>query len=500
MMSEVRDADQPICISERTQLTKKSDAENDLEGANHTAPSHRQPVTFASKYRLYKDAPIEATGCAIDVYARSSIFMSTFFVGPALLKLATQQAVDMSGCLAEDEGYDECEEGSRIYGFKPSSLLTNMGTIASLLSVSLIPFFGAVVDFTPYRKQVGMFTALGMVLVKILELGLGPTTWFFVVCLQVLSTIFYQTHTATMDSYSAELSNQPTEQSKYQSSFALILFASMFLYMLEVLVPCGALHYDDIETARFAIRVSIINTVPLFSLGWVYFFRDRPSASMLPNDQTILTAGFRKLAKTFDEISKKYGTVKHFLVYSLVWSEAASVALPIIATTYMTEYLQMNSLSIGATLLMTMIGGMPGAFIGNYFCRRYQNPVRSVQICLITFTLNTILAGIFLRASTQQWAYGFAFVWGICQGWLRPQHTTIFVTIIPKENGVVELMGLLLFFRHILSFIPPLVFTILNELGMPMWVGISSLAIYSLLGLVGLILMEDYDTARNLVL
>lgn len=505
-MSGIRNGDQPNFISENTQLITKSDAaDNASDGAGNTATSHnkRPASSFASKYLPYQDSPVEATGCAIDVYARATIFMSTFFVGPALLKLASEQAIDIAGCSAmiDESYYDECAKTSRIYGFKPSSLLTNMGTITSLVSIISLPLFGAIVDFTPYRKQVGMFTAVGVALIKIFELGLGPTTWFFVVCLQILSSFLYQTHAATMDTYSAELSNQPTKQSKFQSSFALIMFASMFLYMLEVLIPSRILHLGDIATARFAIVVSICNSLPLFLLAWVYFFRDRPPASKLPNGNTILTAGFRKLGSTFHEISSKYGHVKHFLVFSLAWSEAGSRTLPIIAITYMSDFLEMNSQEIGVALLMTLIGGMPGALIGNYVCRLYQNPVRSTQICLILFTTNTLFAGILLRASTQKnWMYGFAFVWGICQGWLHPQHTTIFVTIAPKENGAVELMGLYLFFCQILSFIPPLVFTILNELGVPMWVGISSLALYSFVGLIGLIFMVDYKIARSMVI
>jgi hypothetical protein len=485
-MSERGNYGEPGSYSEKSQLIAKSDADKDS----------KQP----SKYLLYQDSPIEATGCCIDVYARATIFMSTFFVGPALLKLASQQAIEIAGCLEVDEGYAECAKASRIYGFKPSSLLTNMGTVASLASIISLPLFGAVVDFTPYRKQVGMITALGVVLIKAFELPLGPTTWFFVACLQVLSSFLYHAHTVTMDTYSAEISDQPTVQSKFQSTFSLIMFGSMFLYMLEVLIPSAILHFDDIKTARYSILVTIVNSLPLFSLGWVYFFRDRPPASKLLNDQTILTAGFRKLASTFNEISSKYKAVERFLVFSIAWSEAGSAALPTVATTYMSEFLEMNSIQIGLVLLTTIIGGMPGALIGNYFCRLYQNPVRSVQICLVIFALNTLLAGTFLRVNTRNWMYGFAFVWGICQGWMHPQHTTIFVTIVPKENGAAELMGLYLFFCKILNFIPTLVFTILNELGLPMWVGISSLVIYFIAGLFGLIYMGDYQLARNLVL
>lgn len=499
-MSEIRDDDQPNFLCQNTHLITKSDADNNSERANNTATNHKRPADFSSKYLLYQDSPTEATGCAIVMYGRATIFMSSFFVGPALLKLASREAIDIAGCLAEDEDYDECTNAARIYGFKPSSLLTNMGTIASLFSVISLPIFGAVVDFTPYRRQIGMFTAFGLAFIKIFELGLGPTTWFFVVCLQIISSFLYQTNSATVLTYSAELSKHPTDQSKFQSFFALIIFVSMFLYMLEVLIPSRILHLEDIGTAKLSIIVSIINSVPLFTLGWVFFFRDRPSASKLPDGQTILKEGFRKLASTFNEISSKYGSVKHFLVFSIAWSEAGFAALPAIATTYMSEFLEMNSLQIGAVLLVHMIGGMPGSLIGNYFSQLYQNPVRSVQICLIIFTLNTLGAGILLRESTQHWMYGFAFVWGICQGWMHPQHTTIFVTISPKENGAVELMGLFLFSCQILTFIPTFVFTILNEVGVPMWVGILSLAMYSTVGLVGLIHMGDYEIARSLVL
>jgi len=425
--------------------------------------------------------------------------MAAFFVGPALLRLAKQQAIELNGCLEEDDNYDECVETARIYGFKPSSLLTNMKSIASFTSMLLLPLFGAVVDFTPYRKQVGLVTAFAVVLIKVFELVLGPNTWLFVVCIQVLSDLLYQFHTATTESYSAEITNKPMSQSKYQSSFAAIIFSSMFLYVLEVTVLTTMLHLDVVSAARSSVLISIINSGPLLALGWVFFFEDRPPASKLPEGQMILTAGFRKLITTFEDISSNYQPIRHFLVYSVAWSEAAVTSLPLIATTYMTDYLEFDSREIGLTLLTTMVGGMPGAFAGHYFSKLCQNPVRSAQLCLITFTINTLLAGAFLRPDTKYWIYGCAFVWGMCEGWMRPQHTTIFVTIAPMKNGALELMGLFIFFRNIMTFFPPMLFSILNEMGIPMWVGISSLGIYSTVGFIGLTTMVDYEAARSFV-
>lgn len=480
-------------VAETTKLIRQGNNDSEGYGDKPAASSKR----FAERYLLYKNAPIEATGCCIDSFARSAIFMAAFFVGPALLKLAKQQAIELSNCFPDD---DQCTEAARVYGFKPSSLLTNMKSIASFTSMLMLPLFGAVVDFTPYRKQVGMFTAFAVVVIKGLELVLGPRTWFFVVCIQVLSDLLYQLHTATTESYAAEITNKPMGQSKYQSAFSGIIFVSMFLYVLEVTVFSTVLHMGVVESARLSVLISIINSGPLFVLGWIFCFRDRPSASELPNDQMILTAGFRKLVATFKEISSKYKPVRHFLVSSVSWSEAAVASLPLIATTYMTDYLKFTSQEIGITLLMTMIGGMPGSYVGYYFSRLYQNPVRSAQLCLVVFTITTLLAGMLLRPDKKHWIYVFAIVWGMCEGWLRPQNITIFVTIAPVEKGAVELMGLFIFFRNVMTFFPPMLFTILNEFGVPMWVGLSSLGIYSTVGLKGLTSMVDYEIARSLVL
>jgi hypothetical protein len=55
--------------------------------------------------------PIEASGLAVDAYARGTVIMSSMFLGPALLKLASEAA----GCKSQLE----CED-AKVYGFRPS--------------------------------------------------------------------------------------------------------------------------------------------------------------------------------------------------------------------------------------------------------------------------------------------------------------------------------------------------------------------------------------------
>jgi hypothetical protein len=93
-------------------------------------------------------------------YVRSiHIFMASIFIGPALLELASQQAA--LNC-RNDGTCDESNDDPKIYGFKPSSLLTNLGTVANLVSTFCLPLAGVMVDYAPWRRHVGMYTAAGI--------------------------------------------------------------------------------------------------------------------------------------------------------------------------------------------------------------------------------------------------------------------------------------------------------------------------------------------------
>jgi hypothetical protein len=68
------------------------------------------------------------------------------------------------------------------------------------------------------------------------------------------------------------------------------------------------------------------------------------------------------------------------------------------------------------------------------------------------------------------------------------------ITIIPK-NKDAELMGAYLFFGQILSWLPPLVFTSLNEAGIAIRVSMLSLLIFWFISVVSLQCMGPYENA-----
>ena len=87
--------------------------------------------------------------------------------------------------------------------------------------------------------------------------------------------------------------------------------------------------------------------------------------------------------------------------------------------------------------------------------------------------------------------YIFGGCWGMCLGWLQPQNTSSYVPVIPR-NQEAEMMGLYLLACQIFSWLPPTVFTVMNELQWSMYYGLGSLSIYFLISFVCLYMVGDY--------
>ena len=109
--------------------------------------------------------------------------MSNVFLSTALITLAERSV----GC---DDNDEVCE--GKVYGFRPSSLITIIATISGLLSAFLLPIIGAVVDYTRHRKGLAItFTALVMT-IQAIQIGTVQATWFVMAVLQAINGFFYQ--------------------------------------------------------------------------------------------------------------------------------------------------------------------------------------------------------------------------------------------------------------------------------------------------------------------
>ena len=506
---------EPVTTSSYSSLDQDTepDPSSEPQGGDNDDNDDDLSRTMALHLRLiprclrYDHGPIEATGLTLDAYARAYILMSSIFLGPALLQLASAAATTVTaGANCNDNDAAEATAATtcqvaRIYGMKPSSLLSNIAVVTGLLSSCSMPLVGAIVDHTSYRKQLGTYTAYALALVKLIEgILLTPSTWFPVACLQVLSGWLFYAHVVATYAYTSELTQDTTQQTKYNTYFFTVLYAATLIYMAKVLTLAYVFQQDDVGTARLSQLLTAITSGFFFALAWSFFrnhgplsFTDYPRTAphRLFGPTTLATVGFYKVGNTIGHIYRTMPALQR-IMGSVLFAESAMNTIITIATTYMTTLLDMSSSEIGVVFLLVLIMGIPGAKLGEFLALRI-NPLASAKLCILLFLITTTLAAMVLRGPHHKpYAKFFGILWGISMGWLHPMHTVLFLGLIP-DNARTEFMGIYIFCQQALSWLPPLVFTILNEFGASMGIGLASLDIFFLLGFISLQSIGKYD-------
>ncbi|KAL7579639.1 hypothetical protein ACA910_021791 [Epithemia clementina (nom. ined.)] len=451
-------------------------------------------MAWIPNWLRFDHAPSEATGLSLDNYARGHVMMSSMFLGPALLELASAAAQAQCTNNATTTTTSAC----KIHGFRPSSLLTNIGIFSGLLGSVSMPFIGAVVDHTPYRRHVAALSALLLASVKGVEVMVGPRTWFLVACLQVVSYVLYDVHAVAAYAYTFELTDHHHGHAHYNSFYNMVQYASMLIFLILVFGASSLLYSDhasDVATARLSQVVTLVVSLPCFVVAWKYFFRNRPALSQLPPGGSLWTCGFTKVGQTARRIVRDYRPLMWGTI-AMMFAEAAMTAFVTIATTFLKEVLQMSANEIALVFLIVLLVGIPGSYLGGWLAIWLDSPVASAMICHVLLILTTTVGSLTMRGpEAKDLSYLFSALWGILIGWLSPVDVTIFMNLMPPDSQT-EFMGIMSLSIDILAFLPALVFSILNEAGFNMAYGLTSLNLFFGIAMACLFQIGDYHGAR----
>lgn len=465
--------------------------DDDLGGDEHdTTIIHDtacSPEEIAEARRRNKEEN-EALGWTIDSSVRGVVIMGTaVFVSSELLRLAK----DAAGC--DGSSTDICE--GRVYGMKPTSLLTNIMAIVGLISAFLMPLIGSIIDHTTYRRTVGRVSGALMTFFTLVQVLLLPNHWFAASIMQILIAFSYMVHLTVVYAYLPELTNNAERLSHYTAQFIAAQYSSSVLFLILMVIILSMTPNNLIEQyASVNISQALIVVACFVFLGyaWTFLFRKRPASQRVPEHSTLLTAGIDKIFQTSYTIMEHHSAIKWFLI-SVTFAEAATYTFSTIAITYMTDQLNFTSRENGICILILLLFGVPGTRVAAYMNK--INPIWSLQACLLLWISTTSLAALTMKDPGQQkLAYIFAMFWGLCLGWIHPTEKTLYCTIIPRGQEA-ELMGAYICASNTLAWMPSLVFSIMNEAGISMRIAFSSLTLYFIASFFLLFLVGDYQEA-----
>mmetsp|Transcript_4304 Transcript_4304/g.6152 ORF Transcript_4304/g.6152 Transcript_4304/m.6152 type:complete len:532 (-) Transcript_4304:2332-3927(-) len=428
----------------------------------------------------------EATGWAMDASARGPLNSAGTFVGSALLRLAV---VDAGG------------PTSTIYGFKPSSLLSLFSAITGVVAAILMPYVGAIVDHTSLRKQVGIITGIILVGVTMAQIWISIDNWFIMLILEAVGGFMLLVHFATVLAYLPDLTTNDDDVAHYTSRFNLRQFTMQSSYVACVVIISQIRDIKNplestIQTAKDSAGIAFGFAAFFLSYAWMFCFRKRGPLHVIPEGDSIVTTGFKKVKNTSSLIWRKYHTLKWFMI-SMLWSpEAGAGVVLTIAVTYLTIYIKLDGKSIGYVNLTMLVCNIPGSYFAKFMCDKI-NPLNSYRLALLFFA--TVAAGTFAHLDgpdKADWIYMWAVFWGIAYGWTYPSQRVLICTLIPKGQEA-EMMGLFTFTGQVLGWLIPLIFTIMNEKGVNIRWSCSIISFFVMFAFICTLPMGTYESGLN---
>jgi hypothetical protein len=304
---------------------------------------------------------------------------------------------------------------------------------------------------------------------------------------------------------SLQLSDDEDQLSVLTKSFSAITGVQIVLYLILVIGTAEFLGMNGNggETARIAVIYGAIVLCVTLSLTWGVFLKEPPT---LKSEEHAQEQGESQWTARFVQIHRVIPKLYHTNM-ALFWFYVAVALggfrpLTSIALTFLTSQQQFTSSEVGVAALVMVASVFPGAIASSMLCRMV-NPLRSSVLSLICMSVVNSMASVFLKQPDQKWqTFLVVACWGMVGGWKHASTQMLMAGILPKGQNA-EVMGVYLFADASLSWLPPLIFTSLNEAGFSERLGLSSVNTFFVLSLFAYWMMGSYEasvkTANRLV-
>lgn len=422
--------------------------------------------------------------------------MSNIILSASLLYLAAEEA----GCLDEEteEIIDDCD--NRINGFRPAALIANVAVATGLLAAFLMPVIGAVIDYSSHRRTLGIVTAALLVVMQGAQIGTVSSTWLIMSILQAIVGFVYEVSFMIYASYLPEMSRELGDKVfvTVNKNHFLCLFGGEVSYLFITVGVGTALDFDDVRLAQFGMLVCFLITLTFFWMSWRYM-PSVPPQHELPEGRSLLLEGFRQNWMTCQRIQKEYKNGLRWFLLCVTFAEAGTTSLMPIAVTFLSEELGYSGSEIGISFFIAVTSITIGVTFTPGLVRR-TDPNIALQVSLAVMCVVTV-GGFFLMTKERR-NLGFVWggLWGLCLGVYYTCQRMFFSLCLP-EGQDAELAGFFGYTLLILSWAPPLVFSILVENGVEQRFGLIALLGFQLAGLLWLRLIPSWDKvleeARN---
>jgi UMF1 family MFS transporter len=397
----------------------------------------------------------------------------TVFMGPYLTGI-TESAADMSGLVF-------------ILGIPIAfdSFFAYCVSISVALQILILPVLGAVADFSHLRKRMLMlFSTLGAV-TTILIFFVTSDLWLLGGALFILANLSFGASIVVYNAYLPDIASPDRRDSVSSRGYALGYLGGGILLLLNLVFFTFSeqLGIDGALAARICIASAGLWWLG-FSLITFRRLRSRHAVRALPPGESYLTIGFKQLANTFRQIRLIPETIRYLVAY-LIYNDGIQTVI-VIATIFGSVELGMAQADLILVILMVQGVAFVGAFAFSFIASRIGTK-RAIIVSLLIWSGVAIYASLFLQTIPEFWI--LAAVVGTVLGGSQALSRSLFSQMIPRGREA-EFFSFYEISDRFTSTLGPLVFGLANQLTGSFRAGVLSVAIFFVIGLAILIMVN----------
>ncbi|BCR05355.1 MFS transporter [Desulfuromonas versatilis] len=368
----------------------------------------------------------------------------------------------------------------------PASALWGYTVSFSMLLVAVsAPWLGARADHRGLRRRLLIvFGLIGAVATSLLCLT-GPGDYLLVAGLFVVANVGFAAGNIFYNAFLPALAQGPELDRLSARGFALGYLGGGLMLLIAFVLIQGFSWFGFSDRAA-ATRAAFLLTGLWwggFALPTFFFVREE----VFVHPPGPLLKGLKGYLNTFAQI-RRYPDLLIFLVAFLFYNDGIQTVIAVSAI-FGREELGLSQTTILGTFLMIQFVAMPGSLLFGRAAERW-GAKRAIMVGLVLFVAVTIYA-YSMREGWEFWVLGFvvALIFGGCQAISR----SLYAALIPPGK-TAEFFAFYAISGKFASIFGPLVFALIADLTGSTRLSILALALFFLLGLVLLALV---DVARG---
>ena len=235
----------PRTSTDDTDETKDCDDSFAIKSTNSTTDDSSDKVSHETAHSgswkdslrsiLSDESNSNAKAVAIAHIPRAAAFcsLSVYFSG-AMVRIATQAAGCATDPLPGESTVQPCMK--KIFGLKPSSMLSLYILILGIVVSIFLPTVGAMLDTSNYRRGVGRVVSLLITAITCILSFISKDNWIFMMVLQIFNSLLLEVEYCIILAYIPELTNNENQMTQFNVLFATIFNSTVLLFLIGMTV------------------------------------------------------------------------------------------------------------------------------------------------------------------------------------------------------------------------------------------------------------------------